>query len=606
MVVRATQQVVETLASGDGAVRTTQQAVEVLSIGDGAVRTTQQVVEVLSFIFEGQTAVSTLVLTDAADKVGSIYERGATSTLTLTDGTVVTGPTPLDANNTLAMTNTSDYTFGAYARVAENTIDLSISMHVSPQNLLAETPDFETDPPVDGFTDSWTQEPRFPITYEVSATSTIALTSEAPQPHGSINFGAITAISLLSVADNIVKTRHPSHTLAITQSVTADKIIKVSSTLVLTQTAVQGIIPLSAESTLDFTHHASSGPITRSSESTITLTQATRSSLRNLSASNDIALTQSLVVIRPWYLNPTNILSGITDDEFVPPGTIIPGAPFGLSQEVTLNVNPVRSVDHIIQLRHSATATHLKASGVDKAATTAISLTSTANLSETGEAISAIALTDGTIANLNTTDLGSSLDSLLSVAFVSVTRATISTADGIALKQSVAYSLIRDTTECYYTPFVGGSDADTVPPPTSLPTVSTPLDASIRFRLVYPPFGQTAVDTLDLRAPTFGNRERLEATRIQRETAGGTLTVFSDPDWPKVHSLQMQFSALKTEQARGLLDFLERWVGQEIGIYDYEGRYWKGVVLNPSEGVVQDGKCRFSASLEIEAERVVI
>ena len=69
--------------------------------------------------------------------------------------------------------------------------------------------------------------------------------------------------------------------------------------------------------------------------------------------------------------------------------------------------------------------------------------------------------------------------------------------------------------------------------------------------MFYPATG-TATDTLVLRAPEFGNKDRLQFNRISRETRGGTLIVYADPMWPKTQTLVLTFSALKPAQAEAL------------------------------------------------------
>jgi hypothetical protein len=88
------------------------------------------------------------------------------------------------------------------------------------------------------------------------------------------------------------------------------------------------------------------------------------------------------------------------------------------------------------------------------------------------------------------------------------------------------------------------------------------------------------------------------------ETRGGTLIVFADPMWPKIQTLVFTFSGLSNDQTQQLLAFLDAHLGEEVGVYDWEHRYWKGVITTPSEPVVQDGRDSFSASLEFEGELV--
>jgi hypothetical protein len=120
------------------------------------------------------------------------------------------------------------------------------------------------------------------------------------------------------------------------------------------------------------------------------------------------------------------------------------------------------------------------------------------------------------------------------------------------------------------------------------------------FQLVYPPTG-TVTDSVTLRAPDLGNKDRLNFNRINRETRGGTLIVFADPIWPKTQTLVLSFSALKQAEGQDLLSFLENHVGQEIGLMDWESRYWQGVVLK-NDPLVEDSPDRFSIGFEFEGE----
>ena len=121
--------------------------------------------------------------------------------------------------------------------------------------------------------------------------------------------------------------------------------------------------------------------------------------------------------------------------------------------------------------------------------------------------------------------------------------------------------------------------------------------------MVYPASG-TVTDSVTLRAPNFGNKDRLGFNRVLRETRGGTLIVFADPIWPKIQTLVLNFSGLTSDQAQQLLAFLDAHLGEEVGVYDWEHRYWTGVITTPTEPVVQDGKDSFSASFEFEGELV--
>ena len=106
--------------------------------------------------------------------------------------------------------------------------------------------------------------------------------------------------------------------------------------------------------------------------------------------------------------------------------------------------------------------------------------------------------------------------------------------------------------------------------------------------------------TVTLREPEFDNKDRLRFQRINRETRGGTLIVFSDPIWPKVQRLTLEFTSLKEEEAQSLLTFIKATLGREIGLRDWENRHWAGVIVSPDEPIIRNGPHNISTALEFE------
>ena len=51
-----------------------------------------------------------------------------------------------------------------------------------------------------------------------------------------------------------------------------------------------------------------------------------------------------------------------------------------------------------------------------------------------------------------------------------------------------------------------------------------------------------------------------------------------------------------------LLQFLTDHLGQEIGIIDWEKRYWRGIVTTTTDPVVEDSRGSFSAQFEFAGE----
>ena len=150
-----------------------------------------------------------------------------------------------------------------------------------------------------------------------------------------------------------------------------------------------------------------------------------------------------------------------------------------------------------------------------------------------------------------------------------------------------------------YTPFQGEDTTSSAvtPPPENLqdPQGST----TDRFSLYQPALG-VKTDEVVLRAPELDNRDRNAFSRVSRETRGGTLVVYADPNWPKVRTLAVTLIGLTETQVDDLHTFLQSTVGQDIGLTDWEGRLWQGIITNPDEVATQDGKAQWTISLEFE------
>lgn len=172
--------------------------------------------------------------------------------------------------------------------------------------------------------------------------------------------------------------------------------------------------------------------------------------------------------------------------------------------------------------------------------------------------------------------------------------------DELNLEQAVSYIRIDGGIENRYCPQVGSTTSINAPapPPTSLAALTPGVTA--RFQLCYPAVSPT--DILSLRAPEFGNKDRLQFTRIKRESRGGTLKVYARSSWPKQQVQVIQISGLAAAQAQSVLAFMENHLGVEIGIMDWEARYWKGVITTPNEPAVADGRDSFTISFTFEGE----
>jgi len=176
---------------------------------------------------------------------------------------------------------------------------------------------------------------------------------------------------------------------------------------------------------------------------------------------------------------------------------------------------------------------------------------------------------------------------------------TRSVPDPLGLIQSVTYSVVGDGCALLdYRPYVGSSTDPAFPPPsTTKPTLG---DGTLT--LTFPFVAPTT--TLILRNPEFDNTERLAFNRVIRESRGGSLSVFADPDWPKEDILLFTVTSLRPQKLDALRTFLLDSAGREIGLLDWENRQWKGIVLNPDAAMSEPGRDNRTVSLEFDGELV--
>lgn len=163
----------------------------------------------------------------------------------------------------------------------------------------------------------------------------------------------------------------------------------------------------------------------------------------------------------------------------------------------------------------------------------------------------------------------------------------------LVFKDVAAYFVLKSCIEGIYAPAVGGTVAGY-----TAPSITPPTLTSDTLTLTFPFVSPTS--TLVLRNPDFQNRDRLSFNRINRETRGGTLIVFADPTWPKQQNLILQISVMNATMLADFKTFLAASLGLEIGLLDWEGRQWRGVITNPDTALVHVGRGNRSVSIEFQ------
>jgi hypothetical protein len=319
--------------------------------------------------------------------------------------------------------------------------------------------------------------------------------------------------------------------------------------------------------------------------------------VRALAAESAIALVHTEHTARPWYVSAETPVQ-ISTPEYDPEVDDIVWRLEGL-QDVASAARPLTAAaQHSIPLHQTASAVRVKPTAIDVSAESVLELLGEVCTNQTGKAGDWLVLRQE--AAVDRCKLVKSALNLSQEAavIVSVPRGA---ASALRLRQAATYSIVSRGVLQRYKPFVGEGPEGAPTPPSV--TIGPPEHVALPFQLFYPAEA-VVTDFVQLRAPNLGNKDRLGFNRILRETRGGTLIVFADPIWPKIQTLVLTFSGLRSVQTQQLLTFLETHLGEEIGLIDWEGRAWKGIVTSPTEPVVQDGKDSFSASLEFEGELV--
>lgn len=381
----------------------------------------------------------------------------------------------------------------------------------------------------------------------------------------------------------IVYTRSNTDSFGLGQTVTANKVYNrsISQAVVFDQTvSTSGRIPQVYD--VEITQALNLGQST------------SRGAVYGKSVVNAFALDQSLG--RAPMTFDINILDGRVP-HYDPETKIYTPAQLNLQQRVTINKVLNRTVISKINFWHNLKTTHIKVGGIDFNITHTLAFNQFVTVDTWEQIISALNLGQVVVATVGKP----TSDHLAFGQAVQVNKSFGRTlTSNFALHQIVNYEHSKINLTQEYTPIVGDSDDPNNPTPPSRNIVGPVIGVTAPFQLLYPTLG-AVTDYINLRVPNLGNKSTLTTTRINRESRGGTLNIYTDPMWPKTQVLSLVFSFLMYEEAHALLDFYERYQGIEIGLLDWEHRYWKGIITS-MDPITQDGKDSFTAAFQFEGE----
>ena len=401
-----------------------------------------------------------------------------------------------------------------------------------------------------------------------------------------LNQPCLDTLSLGDTVTCLFRNLNPSvaDTLAFTDTVglaEASRYPSVADALSFTGTAtvaVASLLPAVSDALTfaDAANGTTHAPIAASAADILSLSQAV-----SYTAPIVLSVQDELAGSQPIYNPNTGIttLVGLQDAVQV---AVIHNTPYAITDRLSFGEQVIGSVLH--------------ADAIACLASDALTLVDAALVNQVPIAADVLALTDAATATVEKVFHDAlALADVATFNQVAVPAAT----DVLPIDHSVAFVLVRSDYRFIYTPFVGEGTAGNPTPPG--PLVGPTASAARGCRFVYPPSSPTC--SVWLRSPEFGNKDRLQFTRISRETRGGTLIVFADPMWPKIQTKVLTFTGLSQATAESLQDFIMQHLGLEVGFVDWEGRYWTGVITNTTDPVIQDGRGRlFTVSLEFECE----
>jgi len=358
-------------------------------------------------------------------------------------------------------------------------------------------------------------------------------------------------------------------TFSQTDGVAAPRDVSASNSLSLTQTSSSGLFTRSAWSTVAFTQFGQDGKEKiLTAGNTLALVQTSSSGFYSRSAWNSLSLTQT----------NSRIFASALAAVLTASNTLVPS---DSTQRVLIKVTAI-----------GLTASHTLT--MAQRAIFPIELTASGSITFTDAA-------DGVPGKSGT----QTLDLVQTVILNQVRDRTAS--DTLALTHVFTYVQLRDGVpivglgDCdatrQYAPLSGGDGSPSVRP--IAPSLNRQTDV-----VLFSPTGGIcdASSSITLRTPNFGDRDRNQYNRINRESRGGSLTVFRDPQWPSERTLVMDFSGMKDSQVDTMVTFLEDTLGQKVGLRDWHGRVWFGLIVNPDTAIVRTGTNRNDISIELEVD----
>lgn len=447
------------------------------------------------------------------------------------------------------------------------------------------------DPAEDQTTSQFTSDGSTVV--NADASDTLTLTDAADINYITTMYASDT-ISLSDMTEDAVVRTGVDDSLAVTDaaSVTGEFHVSVTESLAVSD-RYELVVEANTSDTLSLTDDASatvSPSYQVSASDTLTLSNTTSSQLDQIALTTSTTDTLSVSDLASCYLE-INISSDeelVTTDTEVDPDTLdIIETETGLRDQAASPAEIPATAADSLQMNAVATAWVLSPGGITESVTETLTLDDSGQKSHTEASQAALTVTDaaaGFIAQAASDEIE------LSDTASAMLDGGVTVTETLAMSDTIASQLIEQgcpLTQMYDTSQAGEYAA---------------VSAVTGFRLRYPATSFTS--EVVLRSPNLGNKDRISLQRINRVSRGGRLFIYADPIWPKVETMALTFSALCREDAVALQDFMQLSLGDEIALFDWEDREWRGVITEVQDPIVEDRRNSYSASFIFEGTKV--
>ncbi len=517
-------------------------------------RVTRQNIEVL---ISGDTPYARVARAHIQVLCKPHFEREASNTITITSSAYTLDPS---ISNAITISNTAVANIG-WAESASNAV------------LLVQATDVQGPLDAEATNVITITQTAVPYETEQSASNTLTITQTAVAEILDLGKSASSQLIIQQFADTTIFERSPYNLLVITQTATGEVTSKHSS----------------PTNTISITQEAKSHLHTRTTTSTLAITQTAvgTNSAVHVVASNTLVLTSTVSTIN---VNRHEATSRLVNFEYtVDPITgVVTVIATGLSNTAKAE-RPItnRGLSNGIEITQSVVFELDRVGYFERSVESILTITSTVDRDHTAESIL-------TIISTAVAELIEQPRSALTITQTAEREVTLNRAvtSNFGMAQTVTYEVTNRFDPCTYSPFIGSStDPDAPMAPAIVPPTLSRADSVILER---------GADVLTLRLPELGNRDRLDFTRINRESRGGILYIFSDPIWPKTENMQLTFLGCTEVEMQNILTFIKNTLGHEIIIHDWENRSWYGFITNPDTPVVRDNRGTSSIALELD------